>query len=158
MKYLDEAGFALWSPVSYTYIKKGEQKEIKQTHRRGRRLNIIGIYEKDVSFEYGLVLGGIKSDVYLKVIDWQAEKAKEDFEKTGKITIIVLDNYTVHKSKRVKEKEREWKEKGLEFFFLPSYSPELNKIEPEWHQLKIHELAGKMFEDEYKMNRWDVLI
>lgn len=104
-----------------------------------------------MSFEYGLVLGSIKSDVYLKIMDWQAEKAKKHFEKTGIITIIVQDNYTVHKSKKVKEKEKEWRCKGLEFFFLPSYSPELNKIEPEWHQLKIHELAGKMFEDEYDL-------
>jgi DNA-binding NarL/FixJ family response regulator len=36
----------------------------------------------------------------------------------------------------------------LEFFCLSSYSPELNHIEPEWHQLKTHELAGRMFEDE----------
>jgi hypothetical protein len=24
-------------------------------------------------------------------------------------------------------------------------------IEPEWHQLKTHELAGRMFEDEYDL-------
>lgn len=84
-------------------------------------------------------------------MDWQAEKPKEDFEKSGIITIIVQDNYTVHKSKKVKEKEKEWQTKGLEFFFLSSYSPELNKIEPEWHQLKTHELAARMFEDEYEL-------
>lgn len=93
----------------------------------------------------------IKTDVYLKIMDWQAEKAEEYFEKTGMITIIVQDNYTVHKSQKVKEKEKEWKEKGLEFFFLSSYSPEFNKIEPEWHQLKTNELAGRMFEDEYDL-------
>lgn len=151
LKYLDEAGFALWSPVSYTYVRKGEQKEIKQTKRRGRRLNIIGIFEKNTSFEYGLVLGGIKTDIYLKIMDWQAEKAQEYFQKNGIITVIIQDNYTVHKSKKVKEKEKEWKEKGLELFFLSSYSPELNKIEPEWHQLKTHELSGRMFEDEYDL-------
>ncbi|NJM89880.1 MAG: hypothetical protein HC847_24770 [Hydrococcus sp. RU_2_2] len=74
LKYLDEAGFCLWSPVSYSYIKKGEQKEIKPTKNRGRRLSIIGIFEKDKSFEY---------------------------------------------------------------------SPELNQIEPEWHQLKTHEERWK---------------
>lgn len=151
LKYLDEAGFTLWSSVSYTYVKKGQQKEIKQTKRRGKRLNIIGIFEKNVSFDYGLILGSIKSDVYIKIMDWQAEKAQEDFQEFGIITIIVQDNYTVHKSKKVKEKEKEWQKKGLEFFFLSSYSPELNKIEPEWHQLKTHELAARMFEDEYDL-------
>jgi hypothetical protein len=26
LKYLDESGFCMWSPVSYTYVLKGEQK------------------------------------------------------------------------------------------------------------------------------------
>jgi transposase len=33
-------------------------------------------------------------------------------------------------------------------FFLPAYCSEMNPIESEWHQLKTHELAGQMFEDE----------
>ncbi|NET82791.1 MAG: hypothetical protein F6J94_12925 [Moorea sp. SIO1F2] len=33
---------------------------------------------------------------------------------------------------------------------LPSYSPELNRIEKEWQRLKEDELAGQMFEDEYE--------
>jgi transposase len=79
------------------------------------------------------------------------DKAQEHLQKTGEITVIIQDNYSVHKSQKVKPKEPEWREKGLEFFFLSSYSPELNQIEPEWHQLKTHELAGRMFEDEYDL-------
>ena len=33
LKYLDEAGFSLWSPVSYSYIKVGEQKQISQSKK-----------------------------------------------------------------------------------------------------------------------------
>lgn len=43
LKYLDEAGFCLWSPVSSSYVKKGEQKAINQTKKRGKRLSILGI-------------------------------------------------------------------------------------------------------------------
>ena len=42
----------------------------------------------------------------------------------------------------------QWEAKGLYLFFLPAYCSELNRIESEWHQLKTHELAGQMFEDE----------
>lgn len=49
LKYLDEAGFCLWSPVSYSYIKVGEQKKIHQSNKRGKRLNILGIYEPNKS-------------------------------------------------------------------------------------------------------------
>lgn len=72
-------------------------------------------------------------------------------KKTGKITVIVLDNYSVHKSQEVKKNLEKWRKKGLEFFFIYAYSPELNLIETEWHQLKTHELCGRMFEDEYDL-------
>lgn len=149
LKYLDEAGFCLWSPVSYSYVKKGEQKGINQTKKRGKRLSILGIWKDKESFQYGLKLGGFKSKSYIEIIDWQANKAEENFIKTGQLTVIVLDNYAVHKSQEVKKNLEKWRNKGLEFFFISAYSPELNLIEPEWHQLKNHEIAGRMFEDEY---------
>lgn len=151
IKYLDEAGFCLWSPVSYSYVKKGKQKAIKQTKKRGRRISILGIFAQEESFDYGLKVGGFKSKNYIEMMNWQAEKAEKYFQETGKITVIVLDNYAVHKSKIVKMQEGKWREQCLEFFFISAYSPELNLIETEWHQLKTHELAGRMFEDEYDL-------
>ncbi len=151
LKYLDESGFCLWSPVSYSYAKKGKQKQINQTKKREKRVNVIGALEKGKSFEYGISLSGITSETYIKFIDWQAEKAENHFQKTGQVTVIIQDNYSVHKSQKIQEKEREWQDKKLEFFFLSAYSPELNEIEPEWHQLKAHELVGRMFEDEYDL-------
>lgn len=32
-------------------------------------------------------------------------------------------------------------------FFLPPYCSDMNRIEDQWHQLKAHELVGRMFED-----------
>lgn len=151
LKYLDESGFCLWSAVSYSYIKVGEQKRIEQTKRRGKRISILGLLEPHKSFNYGLTLGGVKGESYLKIMDWEAKKAQESFQEKGIITVIVLDNYSLHKSKIVQQKESEWRSQGLEFFFLPAYSSDLNLIEPEWHQIKTHELRGKMFEDEYDL-------
>ncbi|MEW6499181.1 MAG: IS630 family transposase, partial [Cyanobacteriota bacterium] len=36
-------------------------------------------------------------------------------------------------------------------FFLPLYSPQMNRIEDEWLHLKRDELAGRVFEDEYEL-------
>nr|WP_293110997.1 IS630 family transposase [Okeania sp. SIO2F4] len=151
LKYLDEAGFCLWSSASYSYSKKGEQKKIQQKKKRGKRLSILGLFSQEESFEYGLKLGGFQSKSYIEMINWQAEKAEDILKKTGKITVIVLDNYSVHKSKEVKKNLEKWRKKGLEFFLISAYSPELNLIETEWHQLKTHELSGRMFEDEYDL-------
>lgn len=35
--------------------------------------------------------------------------------------------------------------------YLSTYSSEMNLIETEWHQIKTHELAGRIFEDEYDL-------
>ncbi len=58
LKYLDESGFCMWSEPSYTYYQRGEQKNLEQTKRRGRRLSIIGLLQPLISFVYGLVIGG----------------------------------------------------------------------------------------------------
>ena len=51
--YLDESGFCMWSPVSYTYYFLGEPKKMEQTSRRGRRLSILGIWQPGIQFVYG---------------------------------------------------------------------------------------------------------
>ena len=43
LKYLDEAGFCLWSPVSYSYSQIGTQKVMEQSHQKyGSRISILG--------------------------------------------------------------------------------------------------------------------
>ncbi len=39
----------------------------------------------------------------------------------------------------------------LSLFFLPPYSPEMNRIEDTWLHLKRQELGGRVFEDEYDL-------
>ncbi|EKU96441.1 hypothetical protein Lepto7375DRAFT_0439 [Leptolyngbya sp. PCC 7375] len=45
LKYLDETGCCLWSPVSYTYSRIGQQKRMEQTDRRGKRVSILGVWD-----------------------------------------------------------------------------------------------------------------
>lgn len=151
LKFLDESGFCLYSPVSYTYSPTGQQKLLPQTSRRGRRLSILGLYSIGTNFEYGLKLGSFNRDSYLKLMHWQAQKAQARLATTGKITVIVQDNHPIHTSKQVRACWQQWQEQGLYLFQLPKYSSQMNLIEPEWHQLKTHELAGRIFEDEYDL-------
>ena len=146
--YLDESGFCMWTPVSYSYFFRGEQKRLEQTPRRGRRLSILGLWQPLVTFVYGLAIGSFKSESYIKMLDEQARLAQEELKRTGKIRVIVQDNGSIHKSQAVQQEWAEWGAMGLYFFFLPPYCSEMNPIEVEWHQLKTHELAGQMFEDE----------
>ena len=49
---------------------------------------------------------------------------------------LVIDNASIHTSRAVNDKWDEWKEAGLNLFFLPTYSPELNLIEILWRKIK----------------------
>ena len=166
-KYLDEAGFCLWSPVSYSYSQIGEQKCLEQSEKRyGSRISILGLWQvgessvafwvrsfppKSRRFEYGLAQGGFKGKSYIKLMDWVATRAAIKFKQTGKLTVIVQDNSPIHKSKEVRACWSRWSEQGLLLFFLPAYCSELNDIETQWHQLKAHEIAGQMFDNEYDL-------
>lgn len=92
LKYLDESGFCMWSPVSYTYFPRGQQKRLEQTRRRGRRLSILGLIQPLVSFVYGLVLGSFTSLSYIKMMEHQAIQALKHLTTTGCITVVVQDN------------------------------------------------------------------
>lgn len=148
LKYLDETGCCQWTPESYSYSRIGEQKRFEQTSRRGQRVSILGVWDPDESFEYALVVGGFNGERYLEVMDWIANTAAQTFAKTGQLTFIVQDNCTIHKSRAVQAAWPRWRAQGLVVLFLPPYCSELNPIEGQWHQLKTHELAGRMFEYE----------
>ena len=148
LKYLDESGFSLWSSVTYSWYKIGEQKRIEQPRKK---LNICGFLEIGKGFEYGLALKSFKSDSYIKLMDWQADKAEKRLRELGQITVIVEDQGSIHISLLTKEQYKRWESQGLYIFLLPTYSPELNRIENEWQRIKEDELAGRMFEDEYEL-------
>jgi len=62
-------------------------------------------------------------------------------------TVLVLDNATVHRSRVVQAKRREWKKKGLRLLFLPPYCPHLNLIEILWRQTKYRWLAAAAYQN-----------
>ena len=150
--FLDESGFSLWSPVSYSYFFEGEQKYLEQTQRRGSRVSILGIWQPEVRFDYGLAIGGFNSESYIKIMDEQAKVATEVLEKTGRIRVIAQDCGPIHTSRAVKAKLPEWEAQGLYIFYLAKYCSEMNPIEVEWKRLKEDEIAGRMFEHELDLS------
>jgi len=50
--------------------------------------------------------------------------------------VVVLDNAPIHHSHLFIEQIPKWGEKGLFLYYLPTYSPELNKIEILWRMIK----------------------
>lgn len=111
----------------------------------------MGVWQEETRFEYGLKVGTYKSSSYLRFMNWQAEKAMKRLFETGKLTVVIHDNASIHRSKLAKKQEQIWSQQGLNRFFLPPYSPEMNRIEEQWLHLKRQELGGRVFEDEYDL-------
>ena len=84
--------------------------------------------------------GSINSDFVIKSINsW--------VETLSKMTVLVLDNARIHHSTLFKDAMDKWEEKGLYIFFLPSYSPHLNRIELLWRQTKYRWVKPQDYKD-----------
>jgi transposase len=57
--------------------------------------------------------------------------------------VVVLDNYGVHTSERVRKGGPALAAADIGFFYLPAYSPELSDIEPIWNTTKHHDLPDR---------------
>ena len=53
-----------------------------------------------------------------------------------KPTVLVLDNARIHHAKIFQACIEAWEQQGLYIFYLPTYSPHLNKIERLWREAK----------------------
>lgn len=87
----------------------------------------------------------INSNVVIAWIDNSCERLE-------KKTVLVIDNSSIHTSNIMLDKQKEWSEKGLTLFFLPTYSPELNLIEILWRFLKYNWLGIDAYES------WESLV
>ena len=54
--------------------------------------------------------------------------------------MVVLDNASLHTSKVVRGARRRLAALGIYLYFLPTYSPELNEIEPVFRHVKYQEI------------------
>jgi hypothetical protein len=69
-----------------------------------------------------------------------------------KPVVLVEDNGPIHVSK-LSLKELEARKHWLTVEWLPKYAPELNDIEPVWHDLKAYHLAHQTFQDTEALDR-----
>ena len=59
--------------------------------------------------------------------------------------VVVLDNAGIHTSRAVKAARPELAKAGIYLYYLPPYSPELNRIEPVFKQIKHHDIPVRSY-------------
>lgn len=126
--YYDESGFNLTSCIPYAWQEKGKMIEIPAS--KSRQINVAGFLSSNGNdFQGYQKEGTMKSTDIIGFFNDFAQSITQP-------TLVVLDNASIHKSNEFKAKIEGWKEQDLHLYFLPPYSPELNKIEILWRKMK----------------------
>lgn len=123
----DESTFSMTPCLPYGWAPKGERVEIFP--QRDKKVNLFGLFRPDnfcVTYESP---ENINSRFLIDAID--------DFCRyVEKPTVLVIDNAPTHRSELFRAQLERWMEKELYIFFLPRYSPHLNKAETYWRKAK----------------------
>lgn len=136
--YADECGFNETPSVPYGWQSKDAPLSIPTT--RGQRWNVFGIMSSDNQLFSSKTKDSIKSDFIIKAIDEFARSPNRDPR-----SVIMIDNAKIHHCEAFKLKIKEWQEQGIEIFYLPTYSPHLNRIETLWRKCKYEWLLPEDF-------------
>lgn len=67
--------------------------------------------------------------------------------------VVVLDNAGIHTSKVVKAARPGLAKLGIDLYDLPAYSPELNRIEPVFKQVKHHDMPVRSFTSKTELRK-----
>ena len=138
--YLDECGFAPTLPTAYSWSLPGQRKRINYESPQGRRVNTMAAYRP-----YGATA---RLDVFT------AERSWDSYDLLGFLgalprarvpRVVVLDNASLHTSHVIRRARAGLAAAGIYLYFLPTYAPELNQIEPVFRQVKYQEIPQRSY-------------
>jgi hypothetical protein len=129
--YIDEATVSPQGISTYTWIKKYEHGIV---YRPSDRLNVIGAYLMRGKYAFSMKKGSTSSHHILQFFSMLDELMSDWFGHEYKYsTIFIFDNARIHISEISKSF---YSKAGIMTINLPPYTPELNKVEKTFAQLK----------------------
>lgn len=133
----DEASFAQWGSLSYTWARKGQQPTVKTSGKRKgyKTFGLIDFFTGQ--FFYQGIEGRFNSDSYIAFIT-------HVLEQTTAPIFLIQDGARYHTSKKTKQFFEQHSDR-LTVFQLPSYSPDYNPIEYLWRNVKKEATHLKYF-------------
>jgi transposase len=141
--YADESGVSEQGYCPYAWQFKDEKVSIPSAH--GQQINCFGLLSRENELFFKTTTDTINTAFLIAFFD-------EFVIKCEKITVIVMDNAKIHRSKAFTERSKYWAQRGLFFVFLPPYSPHLNIIERLWLELKQRWLKPEDYQSFEKLN------
>jgi DDE superfamily endonuclease len=140
LAYLDECGFSPSQPVNCSWALPGQRKLIPYENPQGRRVNAIGVwlpFAEDPALWWDAVPRTLTAEDGLTIV--------EAIPRAAKPLVVVLDNASIHRSHVLQDTLPRLQEAGIHLYYLPPYSPELNRIEPLFGAIKYTELPERTY-------------
>lgn len=125
--YADETRVSTEGYVPYGWQFADEEVAIEV--KRAAALNVFGLLSRDNQLIYRTTVENINADFVIEQLErlsWRIIKP----------TVVVLDNASAHKARKLAQCIDRWQQRGLFLFYLPPYCPHLNIIERYWKELK----------------------
>jgi transposase len=138
--YLDECGFAPTLPTGSSWTLPGRRKHVPYEAPQGRRVNVLAAYRPHGPtprlevFTAERTWEAYDLLAFLRSLPW-AEVPR----------VVVLDNGSLHTGRIVRAARAGLARKGIYLYYLPPYSPEFNRIEGVFRQVKYQEMPQRSY-------------
>ncbi|MFJ8028865.1 IS630 family transposase [Streptomyces sp. NPDC096311] len=157
--FLDESGFAPTMPTGYTWSRTGQRAVVPREDTRDRRVNVLGSLfvgtAPDLLWE--CAAGKIDAGVLLEFVCSElaglpggaaalalaADGASVPVWRRPRPCTVALDNASAHVAKAFKGRRDQLARIGVDLFYLPPRSPELNAIERIWRSAKYEDYPDR---------------
>ena len=146
--YVDECRFSRQAPVPYAWQRRGAPPvELPAVRGRGG-YSVLGFWAAtapDQALSAYVRAGALTADLFVLAVN-------EFVQHLDRPTVLVLDNASIHKAHVVRACHAAWAAAGLTLYFLPPYSPELNKIELLWHRCKHYWVRPEDYQSDHTLH------
>jgi len=129
LMYFDESGFSPNPPVQYGWAPIGQTREVEPLAHR-QRVNVLGALHHSGALVWTAQQRPTTRDDVTAFFDQLASRPH------AVPRVILLDNAAIHKGHAMEKNRRRWAKQGMYLYYLPPYSPELNRIEILWKNAK----------------------
>jgi transposase len=142
--YGDESGVSLLPCVPYGWQFSDEQAGMPST--RGPGVNCFALLSRHNDCWFRTTAHKVTATTVVRWLDEFAQ-SRRALHPPHRLTVVVLDNASVHQAKGIRRCLKRWEKQGLYVFFLPTYSPHLNLAEILWRKLKYEWLQARDYAD-----------
>lgn len=132
--YVDESGFSATPNNRYAWATKGSVHCVNAV--RHKRVNVMGCLLSTGQFVTSSLHESVNSQLFYAYLTGIAKHIRKVY---GIPLVLIVDNASIHRSKKMESWRKLLAEEySTSLYFLPAYSPELNRIEIVWKQMKYH--------------------